>query len=150
MITGTWKELITKMTRLPDEKVYDLIEHKEKRSKDANAYFYKLVNELANAMRTSKEEMHDIELKKYSQVLLVPLLPEQDPSGFFQYYEKNSEVTIKGKKAIYYKVYKPSHEMNTKEMSILIDGVVSDCQEQHIETKTPRELAELKSLWNKE
>ena len=146
-MTGTVDELIPKMLKMDRDKKYELTECKEKRSKDANAYFYTLVNKLADVMTTSKDEMHDLMLKRYGQTLLVPLLPNQDPNGYFQYYEYHSKRKINGQEAVYYKVYKPSHEMDTYEMSKLIDGTVAECHEHDIETKTPQQLAELKSLW---
>ena len=38
--------------------------------------------------------------------------------------------------------------MSSKQMSELIDGTVSEAKELDIETRTPDEIARMKSLWN--
>jgi hypothetical protein len=43
--------------------------------------------------------------------------------------------------------YYGSSGYDTKQMSILIDGLVADAQELGIDTMTPTELAKLKTLW---
>ena len=40
-------------------------------------------------------------------------------------------------------VYKPTHELDSKEMAHLIDGAIYEAQQLGLETKTPAELAEL-------
>jgi hypothetical protein len=47
-------------------------------------------------------------------------------------------------------VYKGSSEFDTKEMSIFIDGIVSEAKELGIETMTPNEIARLNGLWGAE
>jgi hypothetical protein len=47
-------------------------------------------------------------------------------------------------------VYKETHTLDTKEMARLIDGVVSEAQALGIETRTPDEIAQMKSLWETE
>lgn len=47
------------------------------------------------------------------------------------------------KKFTHYKVYKGSSEMNSKEFSILLDGLVSECNEQSIATLTKSEREQL-------
>jgi hypothetical protein len=46
-----------------------------------------------------------------------------------------------------YKVMRGSHTYNTKEMSVLIDGVVQEAKELGIETLPDKEIERLKSLW---
>ena len=41
----------------------------------------------------------------------------------------------------------PSHLMDSKQMSELIDGTVSEAQELGIDTRTPDEIERMKSLW---
>ena len=43
-----------------------------------------------------------------------------------------------------YILMRGSHQYNSKEMSVLIDGLVSECKEHNIETLTPEELARLR------
>ena len=42
-------------------------EYRKKRSLDANAYCWKLIGDIADALRTSKEEVYRLMLKRYGQ-----------------------------------------------------------------------------------
>ena len=55
------------------EKLFEIKEHKEKRTLTQNAYYWVLVNELANKLKLSKEETHFRLLKDYSQVALITI-----------------------------------------------------------------------------
>lgn len=46
-----------------------------------------------------------------------------------------------------YLVYKDTHKMDTKEMSRLIDGAISEAKELGIETETPEQLEAMKKKW---
>lgn len=62
---GTIKELIPKMLNLDETKEYEIKEHKKKRSLNANAYYWVLVNKIADALNQSKEYIHLCMLKQY-------------------------------------------------------------------------------------
>lgn len=144
---GTVKQLIPLMIELDNDKIYELKEYKEKRSLNANAYYWVLVNKIADVLGNSKEAVHMTMLKRYSQVTVVCLPAEENIKGFVKYYELDGAFKNKGKMFKTYKVYKPSSEMNKNEMSKLIDGIVSECEQMNIQTLTPNQLLELKSLW---
>ncbi|MFY9450127.1 MAG: hypothetical protein WAQ09_00020 [Bacillota bacterium] len=129
---GTPKELIKKLLELDQDKKYEIKEYKEKRSLDANAYYWHLINELANVLRISKEELHFKMLKEHSQRLIVTLPELCNPSGYFKYFEEYKRGKLKGQAVVQYLVYKPSSEMNSKEFSILLDGLVRECREMYI------------------
>ena len=144
---GTPKQLIPYIVTLPDDKVYEVKEYKQKRSLDANAYYWVLVNKIAEALHQTKEFVHLAMLKQYGETYSV-LLPKDTPiSSLIKYYALESTIMRKGNLYNSYKVYLPSSEMNTKQMSALIDGVVDEAKSMDIETKTPNELAELKANW---
>lgn len=122
--------------------------HTSKRSLNANSYMWELINKIANVLRTSKDEVYLLMLKRYSQSLLIPVIKGEKPNGYFKYYEYETESILNGKEADWYRVYKGSSEMDTKEMAILIDGVVSECKEMNIETKSENELKSLVESWS--
>lgn len=126
-----------------DEKTFEIKEHKEKRSLNANSYFYVLQNKLADVLKVSNEELHFELLKRYSDVILITIPKEEKIEGLIKYYDVYKEGTIKGNPVVIYKAYKPSHEMDTKQFSRLLDGIISECKEVGIETLTPNELREL-------
>ena len=55
--------------------------------------------------------------------------------------------TEDGKELIFYKIFRGSSTYDTKEMSLLIDGTVSECKEQGIETLPPEELERMLAKW---
>lgn len=122
--------------------------YREKRSLNANAYAWLLIGKIADVMRASKDEIYLLMIKRYGQSKIFSIISEADVSGYFKYYEETGEGTVNGKKFKHYRVFKGSSEFDTREMSIFIDGIVSEAQELGINTKTPAELAELKSLWS--
>ena len=129
------------------DKIFDIKEHKEKRSLNANNYAWKLITEIANVLRKPKEEVYLEMLKSYGQCEMISIVSSVDVKGYFKYYEEAGRSFLNGKEFTHYKIYKGSSEFNTKEMSILIDGIVQEAKQLGIETMTPSQLAELKSLW---
>ena len=126
-----------------DKLSIEIKKHREKRSLDMNSYYWSLINQLSNKLELGSEELHEKFIKEYSQVMLVPLLPSQNPQGYFKYYEEFKKTEIEGKEAIYYKVYKPSSEMDSKEMWLLIQGLESECVLQGIEILEERRFREM-------
>ena len=98
-------------------------------------------------MRTSKEDVYVEMLKRYGQSELISVLSHIPISQYVKYCEEAGESKLNGKLFKHYRVYKGSSEFDTREMSILIDGIVSEAQELGIQTLTPDELANLKSMW---
>ena len=123
---------------------------KKRRSLDSNAYCWVLIGQIADILRASKEEVYFNMLKNYGQSTVVSVLSEIEVKGFFKYYEEFGRGEVKGKDFTHYKVYKGSSEFDTKEMAILIDGIVSEAKELGIDTRTPEEIEKLKALWGEE
>lgn len=126
----------------------NLEEKKEKRSLNANAYAWVLIGKIADALRTGKDEVYLKMLKRYGQSEIVSILSSIDIKGYFKYYEVAGNSTLNNKEFTHYKVFKGSSEYDTKEMAILIDGIVSEAKDLKIETLPPYQLEEMKKLWN--
>ena len=146
-MTGNAIQIIQWLYNQDKDKKFDIKEHKEKRSLNANNYAWKLITEIANVLRKSKEEVYLEMLKSYGQCEMISIISSVDVKGYFKYYEEAGRSFLNGKEFTYYKIYKGSSEFNTKEMSVLIDGIVQEAKNLDIETMTPSQLAELKSLW---
>jgi hypothetical protein len=125
---------------LDNDKKYEIKEYKPKRTLSQNSYAWALINELANKMRMSKEEMYINLLEDYSQCLMIPVEKGKKPNGYFKYYKYIATTNINGKEADYYKVFKGSSEFNTEEMGIFLDGIIQECKQLGIETLTPEEI----------
>lgn len=130
------------------EKIFEIKERKSKRTLTQNAYYWVLVNELANCLRKSKEEMHFELLKDYSQVALITIKSNIDIKGYIKYYELEREANISGVKFNVYKVYKGSSEMNKKEFSVLLEGIIQEAKQQGIPTLTKNEIEKLRYIEN--
>lgn len=141
-MTGTIKQLMVWLSMQPDG-MYEVKPYHEKRSLNANSYFYVLQNKLAQVLKTSNDELHERLIKRYSDATIITVPEDYEIKGFIKYYDIYKSGEIKGNKVILYKVYKPSHEMDTKEFSRLLDGIISECKEVGIETITPDELRRL-------
>ena len=145
---GTAETLVKWLFNQKRDKLFEIKEHRAKRTLTQNAYYWVLVNELANCLRKSKEEVHFDLLRDYSQVALVILKSNVDIKGYIRYYEFERETIISGVKFNIYKVYKGSSEMDKKEFSILLEGLIQEAQQQGITTLTPNEIAKLRYIEN--
>ena len=138
---------------LNDEKVKTCkIDHKKKkRSLNANSYAWLLITEIANKLRSSKEEIYLQMLKRYGQSSVVSIIDEAVPVFMksVKYAEEFGKGTVNGKDFTHIKVYMGSSEMDTKEMAILIDGIVSEATELKIPTMTPTEIERIKEQWGR-
>ena len=129
------------------EKLYEIYEFNKKRSLNSNSYCWALIGKIADALRASKEEIYIQMLEDYGQSLLIPLEEGKKPDGFFKYYKFITKSELNGKKADWYKVFKGSSNYDTKEMAVLIDGIIYEAQELGIETIPPDEVEKLKRMW---
>lgn len=143
-------DLINWLYNQEKDKIYEIKEYKQKRSLNANAYMWVLINEIANKVRLSKEEVYLNMLKSYGQSTIISLLSSIDYNGFFKYYEVIGSSVLNNKEFLHIRVYKGSSEYNTLEMSILIDGVVQECTNLGIATISDDEIERLKGSWKNE
>ena len=124
--------------------------YRVKRSLNANNYAWKLLTEIADVVRSSKEEIYLLMLKRYGQSELISVRSDVPIGNYIKYCEEAGESKLNGKMFTHYRVYKGSSEFDSREMSIFIDGVVSEAKNLGIQTETPSEIARLKSLWQTE
>lgn len=147
--TGKIDKFLPLIFRLDKDTVYDvkIDKHREKRSLNANAYLWKLVTEMGNVLSKSKEEVYLQMLIDYGQSEMVSILSEIDVKGYFKYYKLAGTSILNGKEFNHYKIYKGSSEYDTKEMSILLEGVVQEAKNLGIKTKDDIELERMINKW---
>ena len=144
---GTKAQIINELLNAPPETLYELKEHKEKRSLNANNYAWVLITEIANRLKLSKEEVYKQMIFDYGQSEMVSVLSEVNITKYFKYYQVAGTSKLNNKEFTHYKVYRGSSEYDTKEMSILIDGIVDECKQLGIETKPEEEIKSLVESW---
>lgn len=121
--------------------------HRNKRSLNANSFLWHLCNELGNKLRLSKEEVYLNCLRAYGQSEIVSVISDINVNGLFKYYDEVGQGSVNGKSFTHYKIYKGSSEYDTREMSILLDGVVEEAKEQGIQVLSESEIDLLKEEW---
>ena len=155
---GSKEELVLWLMQQPEGKTYELKEHKEKRSLNANAYFWVLVGKIAKATHSTNQTIHNALLRDYGQIDIQDgvaqwvVLPETYKLTESDYLLATpNKVKMQSKKGevqgIVYIRLRGSHTYNTEEMSRLIDGTVMEAKELGIETLTPFQLEEMKQKW---
>jgi hypothetical protein len=125
----------------------EIKQYRQHRSLNANAYAWLLIGQIADILRAGKDEIYLKLLKRYGQSELISVLSHVPIGNYIRYYEEAGESELNGKMFTHYRVYKGSSEFDSREMSIFIDGVVSEAKELGIQTETPNQLAEMKSRW---
>lgn len=143
---GTPKKLNSILYDLQQDKIYELKEYKEKRNKDQNAKYWKLLSELSLVLKIGIEELHFNMLKNYSQRYEI-LVPSEIGVRGIEYYEKKSTISKNGKEFTVYHVFTPSHELNTQEFALLMSGLIEECKQVGIETRSPDEIARDEALY---
>lgn len=134
---------------------------KEKRSLDANAYYWKLLTELAGKLEVSKPYLHNHMLRFYGQMEIIDgkmiyVVVPDDEGGIRRadeaetYHIKPTSEIKTGKNEESYRTYimlRGSSTYDTAEMSKLIDGLVQECKEQGIQTLPPKEFDRMMQMY---
>ena len=143
--TGTKIEIQQFLYKLDKSTIYDLKidKHRNKRSLDANNYAWHLINEIANALRMSKEEVYLRMLKDYGQREYVSMLANVNPNRISKYYEEQGTFKHNNNTFKSYMFYIGTSQYDSKEMSIFIDGLVQEARNLGIETLEDTEIENL-------
>ena len=128
---------------------YEITKKRKKRSNDANSMCWAICTEIANVLRTDKDSIYVDMLKNYGQSDIVSVVSSVDVKGYFKYYDEFGKGTVNGKEFTHYKVYKGSSEYDTREMSILIDGIIEEAKALDIDVISEREKSLLLEAWGK-
>lgn len=157
---GFWLSLKVKAPALAQEfvasmkdKVYiaTLKENRQKRSLNANAYLWVLLDKMATVLNTNKDEVYLEMLSRYgvfTHLVVKPSVVERVKAEW-RTVKELGEVTVNNQTGIQLQCYFGSSTYDTKEMAKLIDGVVSEAKEIGVETLTTDELNLLKNEWRK-
>lgn len=127
------------------------VKYREKRSLDSNAYAWVLMQKIAEAVNSDKWSIYLECLKKYSRSFSHVIVKPEAVEKMKELYRTCvdlGEISVNGITGHQLQVYYGSSTFNTKEMSVFIDGIVSECKELGIETLAPEELERMKAQWN--
>lgn len=127
--------------------------HREKRSLDANAYYWALCGKLAAAVGQSPDEVylrHIGDIGNYEVLCLqdraLPDFERRWKSRHIGRFVETRASKIPGCTTVL--AYYGSSDFDRAQMSRLIDNCIQDCKAVGIETMTPAELSRIKEDWN--
>lgn len=155
---GNALQVIRWLSTQDQEEVWEVKRHRKRRTLSQNAYYWQLVGQIADALRMPKEYVHNDLLRSYGQLdriageLITTPIPDTDKAEAevmrsMKYHIKPTSQVRAGVKGILYRTYvflKGSHELNTEEMSILLEGAVQEAQAIGLDTLKPAERAMLR------
>lgn len=136
------------------------VEVKEKRggrSLDANAYCWVLCDKIAQTkgLMATKTDVYKKAIKDYGVTSIVAISQDAVPAFIRDWKTRGygNDVDVMGKMKehpdhVWLRVYHGSSTYDTKEMSVLLDGIIADAKELDIDTMTPAEVEKLKSMWS--
>lgn len=143
--------------------MWDLTEHKDKRSLNQNSYYWKICAEVAkktvkfgaNINEIHNKNLRELGLREYINDQPVCIyIPDTDEAekqtlNAESYHVKPTSQTRVGKDGTVFRCYvmlRGSHTFNTEEMSSLVDLMVQEAKAVGVETLTPLELAHIRQL----
>ncbi len=132
----------------------EIKKHRHKRSLDANAYAWVLIDKLAAALNLSKAEVYRELIRGIGGVSETVCVEDRAVSRLVEGWRHNglgwfSETfpsKLRGCTNVI--LYYGSSVYDTRQMSALIDAAVESCKALNIETMPPAELAALEASWN--
>lgn len=136
-------------------KVYELSikQKRKKRSLDANAYAWVLIDKLAEKLGRSKIEIYRQYIRDIGGVSETVCVLKKAAEKLVDGWKKNGigwqadTIPSKIDGCVNVVLYFGSSTYDTAQMSRLIDMIVQDCKQFGIETMTPFELDALKERW---
>lgn len=136
------KEWVVEMKRLP-----------RKRSLSANAYAWVLIDKLAQKLGLPKQEVYREQIRLYGNSYIA-VINKADLKRFKETWTSNGigwivEPLNESFGNVEVLSYPGTSTYNTAEMAMFIDGLVTECKEQGIETMEPGRLKSLVEEWGK-
>lgn len=123
---------------------------RNKRSLDANAYAWVLMQKIAEAVDSDRWSVYLEMLLKYSRAFTFVIVKNEAVDRMKEQWRECidfGEVEINGQHGHQLQLFYGSSTFDSKEMSVFIDGIVRECEQLEIETIPPAELERMKEQW---
>lgn len=134
---------------------YEIKPERKRRSLDANAYLWVLLDKLSAELGAPKEELYQMQIKQIGGVSDIVCVRNKALDKFRREWEakglgwQTDTIPVKSEGCTGVICYYGSSTFDTKQMSRLIDSVVTDCKSIGIETKSREEINSLLEEWGK-
>lgn len=153
-MTGNKLQIIKLVESEPLDKLWDIKEHKAKRSLNQNSYYWALLAKVAEKSSISRNRCHNEMLASYGQDeyvddrLVYVTIPdnekaEREAMEAETYHLRPTSSVMDGNDGILYRVWvmlRGSHTYNTAEMRRLLEGMIDEAKQLGIETLPEEEL----------
>lgn len=131
-----------------------IVRKTKKRSLDANALLWHCLGEISKSLRPPRDkwEIYLESLRKYGKFSYV-LMDEKAVETFKRLWRETEvvgEVDVNGRKAVQLLCYYGSSTYDTKEFSVLLDGVIEDMKDLGLQAPMPREVKAALEEWEKQ
>lgn len=127
--------------------------YRARRSLDANAYCWVLIDKIAENQGFSKEEVYRESIKNIGGNSEIVCVKNEAVERLCEGWRRNgigwqtdtfpSRIANCTNVILYY----GSSVYDTKQMSLLLENLIQDCKALGIQTETPEMIAKMKSLW---
>ena len=161
--TKTAREAVMFLMEQPLDSQWDIQEHKEKRSRNQNSYYWELAGKVAmktarfgaNINEIHNQNLRELGLREYiNEQPVCVYIPdteeaEKEALNAESYHIKPTSQTREGKDGKVFRCYvmlRGSHTFNTSEMSALVDLMVQEAETVGVQTLTPLELERMRQL----
>lgn len=153
-MTGNKLQIIKLVESEPLDKLWDIKEHKAKRSLNQNSYYWALLAKVAEKSSISRNRCHNEMLASYGQDeyvddrLVYVTIPdnekaEREAMEAETYHLRPTSNVMDGNDGMLYRVWvmlRGSHTYNTAEMRRLLEGMIEEAKQLGIETLPEEEL----------
>ena len=140
------------LLRKGKQMILDLLPKKRKRSLDANAYAWVLIDKIAAQLRMDKVDVYRDAIRDIGGNSDVVMVANDAVDKLCETWGQRgtgwvAEVTDRAETVSTVLLHYGSSTYDTKQMSILIDHLVQDAKELGIETLPPEKLAAMTERW---
>ena len=129
----------------------EIKKYRKKRSSDANGMLWACLGEIASVLRTDKWEIYLQMLKRYGKYTYICVKPAAVEAVKAQWREceEIGKIDINGTEAVQMLCYFGSSTYDTKEFSVLLDGVISEMREIGLQPPPTEEMKRVLETWQK-
>lgn len=131
----------------------EIKQYRARRSLDANAYCWVLIDKIAESQGISKEEVYREAIKSIGGNSEIVCVKNEAVERLCEGWRRNgigwqtdtfpSKIDNCTNVILYY----GSSVYDSKQMSLLLENLIQDCKALDIQTETPEMIAKMKSLW---
>lgn len=128
------------------------VKYREKRSLDANAMLWACIGEIAASLRADKWDIYLQMLRRYGKYTHICVKPSVVDAVKKQWreVEEIGEININGQKAVQMLCYFGSSTYDSREFSVLLDGVISEMKEIGLTPPPSEDMMRALEKWEKQ